>query len=119
MRPEARMTVDEYLEAAPEPQRSTLRELRETLREILPGAVEGLYYGIPAFEVDGRAVAGYAYHKHHCGYYPHSEAVLARLAGELDGYDRSKGTLRFRVDEPLPRALVARLVEARLAELDA
>jgi uncharacterized protein YdhG (YjbR/CyaY superfamily) len=32
---------------------------------------------------------------------------------QLEGYDWSKGTLRFPVDEPLPEPLVRRLVEIK------
>ena len=35
---------------------------------------------------------------------------------ELKGYDTSKGAIRFRPDKPLPKALVRKLVKARLAE---
>jgi uncharacterized protein YdhG (YjbR/CyaY superfamily) len=40
------MTVDEYLDGAPEPQKSTLNELRQSLREILPAAAEVMSYGV-------------------------------------------------------------------------
>jgi uncharacterized protein YdhG (YjbR/CyaY superfamily) len=110
------VTVDAYLDAAPEPQRSTLRALRATLRALLPEAEEALSYGVPAFVVDGRPVAGYAHARRHCSYFPHSGRVLAAVEPELlEGYDWSKGTLRFPVDRPLEPALVQRLVELRLA----
>ena len=41
---------------------------------------------------------------------------VAAHAEELGGYDTSKGTIRFKPDEPLPPALVRKLVKARLAE---
>lgn len=107
------MTVDEYLDGAPEPHRSTLRNLRATLREVLPVASEGMSYGVPAFLIEGKAVAGYAYSKNHCSYFPHSGSILPAMAAELTSYSWSKGTLRFPIDQPLPQALVARLVEAR------
>jgi uncharacterized protein YdhG (YjbR/CyaY superfamily) len=109
------MTVDEYLADAPEPQRSTLQALRAMLRKLLPSATEEMSYGVPAFKVAGKAVAGYAWAKGHCSYFPHSGEVLASLAEDLDGYDWSKGTLRFPVDRPLPKDLVARLVATRLS----
>ena len=108
------MTVDEYLDAAPEPQQSTLRAIRSTLRSILPDAEEGMSYGVPAFKVDGTAVAGF---KGHCGYYPHSGSVLEQLADQLTDYDWAKGTLRFAIDTPLPAALVERMVRLRLDQL--
>lgn len=111
------MTVDDYLDQAPEPQRSTLASLRETLRLILPEAQEGLSYGVPAMRVGGSPVAGYAYFARHCSYFPHSGSVLAELGDELSGYRWSKGTLQFPVDTPLPESLVRLLVATRLKEL--
>ena len=112
------MTVDEYLDGAPEPQRTTLRQLRQTLRAILPEATEAMSYGVPAFRIGDTSIAGYAHAKRHCSYLPHSGSVLTRLTDELEGYDWSKGTLRFPMDAPLPEALVRRLVDVRLEELD-
>lgn len=111
------MTVDEYLATAPAPQRGTLNRLRSTLREILPEAEETISYGMPAFKVDGKAVAGYAWFKGHCSYSPHSSTVLPEIADDLDGYEWSKGALKFPVDDPPPDSLVRKLVEVRLAEL--
>jgi uncharacterized protein YdhG (YjbR/CyaY superfamily) len=111
------MTVDEYLDRAPEPHASTLRQVRATLRRILPEATEELSYGAPSFKVAGKAVAGYAYHANHRSYLPHSGTVLESMADHLAPYERTKGSLSFPVDEALPDALVSRLVEARLAEL--
>jgi uncharacterized protein YdhG (YjbR/CyaY superfamily) len=112
------MTVDEYLAAAPEPQRSTLEMVRHRLRALLPEAEETISYGVPAFKFGGKAVAGFAYFTGHCSYFPHSGVTLATLAAELDDYRWSKGTLKFPVDDPLPEALLRRLVVTRLAELD-
>jgi uncharacterized protein YdhG (YjbR/CyaY superfamily) len=107
------MTVTEYLEGAPEPQRSTLIALRELLRELLPDAEETMSYNMPAFKMEGKAVAGYAYFKNHCSYFPHSGTVLPDLADELVDYQWTKGTLQFPIDEPLAPSLVRRLVEVR------
>ncbi|MCB2222539.1 MAG: DUF1801 domain-containing protein [Actinobacteria bacterium] len=109
--------IDAYLAGLDEPKRSTLEALRSTLREVLPDAEEGLSYGVPAFRVDGVPIAGFAAFKAHLSYFPHSGAVVEELADDLGGYVTSKGALRFAVDEPLPRALVQRLVAARLRRL--
>lgn len=113
------MTVEEYLAAAPEPQRSTLTQLRSMLASILPKAEEGISYGVPAFKVGGRAVAGYAHAKRHCSYFPHFGSVLQQIEPELlESYEWSRGTLRFPVDKVPEEMLVRRLVEIRLAMLE-
>lgn len=89
------------------------------LAAMLPDAEEGISYSVPVFKVGGKAVAGYAYAKHHCSYFPHSGSVIDRVEPELlEGYDWSKGTLRFPVDRTPDEALVRRLVEIRLAMLE-
>jgi uncharacterized protein YdhG (YjbR/CyaY superfamily) len=113
------MTADEYLDATPEPQRSTLTQLRAMLTLILPQAEEGVAYGVPAFKINGKAVAGYAAAKRHCSYFPHSGSVISRVEPELlEGYDWAKGTLRFPIDTVPEEALIRRLVEIRLTMLE-
>ena len=114
-----RSEFDHYLDGVAEPGRSTLDALRRDLRTLLPDAEETIAYGSPAFKVGGKAVAGFAAFADHLTYLPHSGTVLAVLADDVQGYAHSKGALRFGVDEPLPAALVAKLVAARLAELGA
>jgi len=106
--------VDAYLAGLEEPKRSTLEALRRSIRDVVPDAEEGLSYGMPAFRVDGKVVAGFAAFKNHLAYLPHSGAVLARLEDRLDGYEHTSGSLHFPVDVPLPDHLVRSLVDAKL-----
>jgi uncharacterized protein YdhG (YjbR/CyaY superfamily) len=110
--------VDEYLRAVEEPKRSTLQTLRRTILEIVPEAEQVISYGVPAFRVRGKTVAGFAAFKNHLAYLPFSGSVLGKLADELDGYTMTKSSLHFPVDDPLPTALVKRLIATRLAEID-
>jgi len=109
--------IDAYLSAVDEPKRSTLGALRRSIRAAVPEAEEGISYGMPAFRVDGKVVAGFAAFKNHLAYLPHSGSVLAALADELTGYECTSGSLHFAIDEPLPDDLVGRLVDAKLAQL--
>ena len=113
----AEPTVDEYMAELPQPQRETLSQLRATLCQLLPEAEEGLSYGVPAFKVNGKPVAGYAAFKTHCSYFPHSGSILAEIADELTDYEWSKGTLKFPIDQPPPAALLGRLVKLRLEQI--
>ncbi|HVX65853.1 MAG TPA: DUF1801 domain-containing protein [Bryobacteraceae bacterium] len=108
--------VDDYLARVPEPARSTLNKIRAAIRAAAPAeATEGLSYGMPAFRYNGPLV-GYAAFSNHCGLYPMNPAVIVEFRDELQGYETSKGTIRFPVDRPLPAALVKKLVKARVRE---
>jgi uncharacterized protein YdhG (YjbR/CyaY superfamily) len=52
----------------------------------------------------------------HCAFYPASSALTKKFAAELRRFETSKGTIRFTPDQPLPVALVKKLVKARIAE---
>jgi uncharacterized protein YdhG (YjbR/CyaY superfamily) len=109
--------VDEYLAALEEPKRGTLERLRDTILEIEPDAEQGISYGMPAFRLDGKVIAGFAAFKHHLSYLPHSGSVFPELADDLAGYTASKGALRFEIDTPLPKALVKKLIAVRKRQL--
>jgi uncharacterized protein YdhG (YjbR/CyaY superfamily) len=112
--PVSAQQVDEYLAGLEEPKRSTLEALRRTILEIVPEAEEVISYRVPAFRVDGRIVAGFAAFKNHLSYLPFSGSVLGSFSDELEGYTMTKSALHFPVDQPLPKELVRRLIEARL-----
>jgi uncharacterized protein YdhG (YjbR/CyaY superfamily) len=109
--------VDRYVAALDEPKRSTLEAVRRSILEVLPEAEQCISYGMPAFNVAGKTVAGFAAFKHHLSYLPHSGSVLSTLASDVAGYERSKGALRFAIDKPLPKPLVKKLITARMREL--
>lgn len=111
--------ITAYLDAQPEPQRTTLTAMRATISRILSRAEEGLAYGMPSWRVDGTAVAGIAGASGHCAFFPHSGTTLDTVAAALEGYDLAKGTVRFPVDAPLPTSLVRTVIRARLAEVTA
>ncbi len=111
--------IDAYLAGLDEPKRSTLAQLRKTILEVVPDAEQGLAYGMPAFKVRGKTVAGFAAFKHHLSYMPHSGSVLAALGDDVADYETSKGALKFAVNRPLPKRLVRKLIDERLRELGA
>ncbi len=109
-------SVDAYLAALPADQRDALERLRQAIRAAAPQATEGIAYGMPAFRQDGRFLVSFAAFREHCSLFPASGAVVDALGGRLRGRLSGKGTIRFRVDDPLPADVVARIVEVRLAE---
>lgn len=110
-------TMDAYLSGLPADKRQALQKLRKVIHAAVPEAEEGINYGMQAFLVNGKAVAGILASKDHCSLFPMSGRVVAKLAKELQGFDTSKGTIRFTPKKPLPAALVKKVVKARLAEI--
>jgi uncharacterized protein YdhG (YjbR/CyaY superfamily) len=111
--------IDAYLETLDQPKRQTLSKVRDAIMEVVPDAEQCISYNYPAFRLDGKVVAGFGAFKHHLSYFPHSGSVLSALKDELSDYSMSTGALRFAVDEPLPRALVKRLLETRMEQISA
>ena len=108
--------IDQYLGTLDEPKRATLAQLRDTIVAIVPNAEQCISYGMPAFRLRGKTIAGFAAFKSHLSYLPHSGSVIPRLAKETEGYTKTKGSLHFPVDKPLPKKLVKKLLDARMAE---
>jgi uncharacterized protein YdhG (YjbR/CyaY superfamily) len=95
-----------------------VEHVREVARAAVPEAVDGLGYGMPALRYRDKPLLSVMPAKQHIGLYPFSPAVVAAVAGELDGYSFAKGTIRFTADHPLQDDLVRRIVELRRAEID-
>jgi uncharacterized protein YdhG (YjbR/CyaY superfamily) len=111
--------IDEYLAAVAEPSRGTLEQLRAMIRAVVPeGTTEEISYQVPTFKYKGSLVAFAAFQKH-CSLFPCSGSLTAALAEDLRGYKTSKGTIQFPVGQPLPAALVQKIVRLRVAENEA
>jgi uncharacterized protein YdhG (YjbR/CyaY superfamily) len=109
-------SVEDYLAALPKESRAALEKLRKTIRAAAPEATEGISYQMPAFKDHGRSLVTYAAFKDHCSFFPMSTKVIEAHWEELEPFFSGKGTIRFTADEPLPAALVKKIVRARLAE---
>jgi len=108
--------IDNYLANLDEPKRTTLK-LRQTIQSVIPNAEQGISYGMPAFRLHGKVIAGFAAFKNHLSYLPHSGSVLAELADDVASYVTSKGALQFSTDKALPKTLVKKLIAVRLREI--
>ena len=112
----SQVEVDEYLANLDEPKRTTLQQLRQTIRSIVPEAEEVISYGMPAYRLRGKVIAGFAAFKNHLSYLPHSGSVFAEIPDNVAGYVTSKGALQFTIERPLPKALVKKLIAIRLRQ---
>ena|SRR5678816_3870058 len=107
-------THDDYLAAVTEDKRRALQKLRRAIKTAVPKAEECISYQVPAFRLNGKFLVAYGAATNHCAFYPGS--TVKALKDELKGYDTSKGTIRFSANQPLPSALVRKLVKLRIEQ---
>lgn len=105
---------DGYVARFPKEVQQLLKKMRLTIKKAAPQAKETISYGIPAFTLNGMLV-WFAAFKNHIGFYPHASAIAA-FKRELSGYEGARGSVQFPFDEPLPLALVSRIVKFRVKE---
>jgi uncharacterized protein YdhG (YjbR/CyaY superfamily) len=111
--------IDAYIAAAPDATRDGLRRLRSLIADAVPEAVEVFSYGMPGFKYRGRPLVYVGAARNHYALYGGIAGAMAVLGDELTDYDMSKGTLRFPAGSPPPEALIRKLVQLRIAEIDA
>lgn len=109
-------SVDDYLASQPKDVQAVLKKVRSALRRALPDAEEIISYQIPAYRVSGRVAIYFAGWKQHYSVYPATAAVIAAFEDQLAPYARSKGTIRFPLDEPVPASLIAGIARVRAQE---
>lgn len=107
-------TIDEYIASHPADVQLILRELRRVIVEAAPLAQEAISYGIPTFRLNGNLVHFGAY-KNHIGFYPTPSGIQA-FENDLSPYERSKGAVKFPINERLPLELVRKIVRYRVQE---
>ena len=111
--------IERCLEMAPEPARKIMEEIRATVRAAAPKeTIEVFSYGMPGFRYKG-ALLWYGAFKNHVGFYPGSPPMIKSLAEELKNFKTSKGAIQFPLGEPLPKALVKKIVKLRVNENEA
>ena len=110
-------SIDEYIAGFPQDVQKLLKQMREIIRKAAPEAGEAMKYAIPTFTLHGNLVhfAGY---KNHIGFYP-APSGIESFKKELSKYKSSKGAVQFPLDEPLPAALITRIVKFRVQESQA
>ena len=112
--PAKRRAVTAFINRYPSNVRKILEKIRAAIRRAAPDAEETISYKIPAYRMDTDLVY-FAGFKGHIGFFPTSSGIRA-FKKELSGYETSKGTVRFPLDEPVPYRLISKIVRFRVKE---
>jgi uncharacterized protein YdhG (YjbR/CyaY superfamily) len=108
--------IDAYIAAQSEPARSSLAQIRDTIRAAVPGAIESMSYGMAAFHYRGQPLLYLAAWKRHIGLYPVD--FDTPFEDEIAPLRAAKDTVQLKYDKPVPYDLVSRIVTARAEKLD-
>lgn len=115
MKGTAAKTIDEYIGGFPAEVRKVMQQLRATIRKEAPEATETISYAIPAFNLNGSYLVYFAGFKNHIGFYPAPTGMEA-FKKDFAKYKTGKGSVQFPLDEPLPLALIRKIVKFRMNE---
>jgi uncharacterized protein YdhG (YjbR/CyaY superfamily) len=107
-------TIDAYIAAFSPEVRTLLKQIRQTIRAAAPDAEGIMSYRMPAFKLHGILVY-FAAFKNHIGLYPPVSGD-ERLEKAIAPYAGAKGNLRFPMDQPIPYALIKRIVKFRMKQ---
>lgn len=110
----APQTIDAYIAAQPAAVRPILEKVRAAIAKAAPAATEAIKYQIPTFVLNGNLVHFGAF-KTHLGFYATPTGHTA-FAKELSAYESGKGSVQFPFDQPIPYALIAKIVRFRAQE---
>lgn len=110
--------IDAYLATLDPIKRQTLEAVRVSILEVLPAAEQTIYYAMPAFMIEGKALAGFAAFKNHLSWIPYSGQVVPKLLEEIAPFSlgHSQGVFKFAVDKPLPKEIIKKLILVRATE---
>lgn len=106
-------SIDEYISTFTPEIQAILQTLRQVIKESAPDAKEKISYQMPTFELHGNLVH-FAAFKNHIGFYP-TPSGIEMFKEEVKPYHKSKGTLQFPIDQPLPYDLIRKIVKYRVA----
>jgi len=107
-------SIEEYIHTAPAEVQEKLLQLHECIRKAAPGAREELKWRMPAYSYQ-KILVTFAVFKHHIGFYPMPSAIQA-FAKSLTKYKTAQGSIQFPLDQPLPLALIRKIVLFRVKE---
>ena len=101
--------------ALPAAAREQLQKVRELAGAAAPDATEVISYGIPALRRK-KAFLYFAGYENHISIYPRKVSTEEHFGAELVPFYSGKGTLKFKLGEPIPWDLIQRVLAFMAAD---
>jgi uncharacterized protein YdhG (YjbR/CyaY superfamily) len=110
----------EYVASVADPDsRAALTHAWQVASAAAPEALEGNSYGMPALKLGASPLFAVQARARYLSMYPFSPQVLLALAYQLEGFPRTKGSVQFTAQQPIPDEVIVELVRLRAAEIAA
>jgi uncharacterized protein len=105
--------VDEYIASSEPEARSVLEELRKIVKSAVPGAIEGISWGVPFYKYHG-LLAGFSVFTSHVSF---GLAFVIqdedrKILGEK-GYKTGKKTIQINFDQKIPTEMITQLLKTK------
>jgi uncharacterized protein YdhG (YjbR/CyaY superfamily) len=109
--------VDAYLATLAAGDRETLLRLRSLIKETVPRVEERVSYGTTVMFSLGRDLVGFVAQPRHLSFFTASPTLARKMKKEIEKTHKVSGaTIHFSPENPLPAALVKKILRARVRE---
>jgi|SRR6185312_14854509 len=103
-------SVNEYIASFPKNVQQILKQVRAAIKAAVPQAEEGISYSMPAYKLNGKPLVYFAAFPKHIGFYA-TPNTHQQFATQLAKYKQGKGSVQFPINEPMPLALITKMVK--------
>jgi len=110
--------VDAFVKAASRESQTKLKELRKIIKSVAPKSEELISYKMPTYKFNSKYLVGFAWFKHHIGFYPMNGTFVQKHKRKLGKFKSAKGSVQFPLNKPLPVALIKKFVKLRMEEIE-
>ena len=113
--------IDDYIADCPEQVQGKLADMRATIQAVAPDAIETVsYFDMPGYSYEGYDYNGmfawFSFKAPFVRLHVRPQALVGHKE-QLEGYSTTKAVVSFPAGEPIPKALVRKLVKASLKSM--
>ena len=107
--------IESYIQQFPEDVQLILNKIRKIIKENSSNIEESISYGMPAYKFNKKPLVYFAAYKNHIGFYA-TPSGHKEFIDELSKYKQGKGSVQFPLNQPIPYALIEKIVQFRMQE---
>tara|TARA_R110002051_G_scaffold56046_9_gene104027 strand:- start:23557 stop:23913 length:357 start_codon:yes stop_codon:yes gene_type:complete len=108
-------SVDQYIDSFTLDTQEKLKTMRALIKCNVPGAIESISYGMPAYKLNNKPLVYFGGFDKHIGFYA-TPTGHQKFSKELSIYKQGKGSVQFPLNQPLPVNLITKIIIFRVLE---